>query len=419
MRDDPWFRVLTILGVVALALHLAGQLWLVASHFSDIIVIFFLAWLLAFILSPLAGYFERWLGVSRAIAAGLIYVALLLFVIVGFVIVVPMALDQIVQLANSVPAVVTLAQGWITFFQSELVARGFTVDLPTIYRSTDLTSQVGNLASGIVANSIGLVSGVASAVFGIVVVLIISFYLVLDGERVLPRVLAILPTDSASERYFFASINRTFGGFLRGSLFLAFLNALGIALVMSVAGLGYVVIGSILAFVLTLIPLVGSLLALVMPVLLAALLGDTTKVLVVFAILFLYQLILFNVVGPKAIGDRMGLHPVLVFLALLVGAKEAGFVGAVFGGPIAAVLYAMGMYFIDRRPTAQKVASESSPVVDAAVVRPPTQRRHFVVERLWPRLRERLSTLYVTVRRRITIAILHLRGGPEHLDAGR
>lgn len=419
MRDDPWFRVLTILGVAAVGFHLAGEVWQIASHFSDIIVIFFLAWLLAFILSPLAGYFERWLAVSRGVAAGIIYIALLLFIVVGFVIVIPMALDQIVQLANSVPAVVKLAQSWIAFFQAEFVARGLSVDLPTIYRSTDLTSQVGSLATGIVANSIGLVSGVASAVFGILVVLIISFYLVLDGERALRRILGILPTDNASERYFFASINRTFGGFLRGTLFLASLNALGIALVMWVAGLGYVIIGAILAFFLTLIPLIGSLLALITPVLLAALLGDTTKVIVVLAVLFIYQLILFNIFWPKVIGDRMGLHPVLVFLALLVGAKEAGFVGAVFGGPIAAVLYAMGMYLLDRRPTGQQAASEGSTESDAEAVRPPTPpRRRFLAERLWPRLRERLGTLYRRISTAILAVVLRLRGGPEHLDAG-
>ncbi|HEX8958370.1 MAG TPA: hypothetical protein VF770_00955, partial [Solirubrobacterales bacterium] len=111
---------------------------------------------------------------------------------------------------------------------------------------------------------------------------------------------------------------------------------------------------------------------------------------------------------PKLIGDRMGLHPVLVFLALLVGAKEAGFVGAVFGGPIAAVLYAMGMYFLDRR--ASRLAPTAEPLAEAAPpASPPTipWGRRFVTERVWPRLREGLAALYHLVH----VAVLRLRGG--------
>ena len=407
MREDPWFRLLTILGVVALVLHLSGELWSAALHFGDIIIIFFMAWLLAFILSPIAGTLQRGVGIPRGLATGIIYLALLLAIVVGFVIVVPMAIEQLVQLGNSVPAVIALAQGWVNYFQAELANRGLAVDVPTLSRSTDLAGKAGSLAEGIVTNSISLVGGIASAAFSILVVLIVSFYLVLDGERVLQKVMDILPTDNESERYFFESINRTFGGFLRGTLLLAFLNGAGIAAVMAVGGLGYVLIGGILAFLVTLIPLVGSALALVMPVLLAALVGDATRAIVVLAVLVVYQTVLFQMVWPKLIGDRMGLHPVLVFLSLLVGAKEAGLVGAVFGGPIAAVLYAMGMYFLDRRSARMPPAADppAEPAVPASPQPIPWGRR-FVVERVWPRFRDGVRTLY----RLVHVSVLRLRG---------
>jgi predicted PurR-regulated permease PerM len=288
--------------------------------------------------------------------------------------------------------------------------------MPSIFRNTDLTDRVGDLASGVVSNTIGLVSGVASAILSIVIVMITSFYLVLDGEKVLRRISEILPTDNASERYFFDSINRTFGGFLRGTLLLAMLNGLGVVIVMAGAGLGYVLLGGILAFVLTLIPLIGSLLALVLPVLLAALVGDTTKVIAVVAVLLVYQIILFNVIWPKLIGDRMGLHPILVFLALLVGIKEAGFVGAVFGGPVVAVLYAMGMFFLERRAARRAVVTEDSPEADAFAPPPPPppRRSQFIVERLWPRLRVSLGAVY-----RQLLLLVRRNRSHEPLDVGR
>lgn len=364
MENNGWFRALIVLAVFSLALYLGSQLWEMARHFADIIIVFFLAWLVAFILSPIADFLERSYAMPRGLAASLVYLGLFVNVGVVFVLVVPLAVEQLVQLGQRLPIYVATiqewGQGWAAFIQVELGNRGIALDLPSFYRSSDLAAQAGNLTSGLVANTIVLVSGVASTIASVTIVLVLSFYLVLDGARLSDGLLRLVPPTYQLEcRYLQDSINRTFGGFLRGTLVIAFVYALGNALVMSVAGLGYVLLASLLAGVLMVVPLFGPVLAMVMPVLLAALQGDVTKAVLVLTGLLILQVLVFNVMSPKVMGQSVGMHPLLVFLALLVGIKQAGLIGAVFGVPVVGVAYAMVVYFIQKRDPAWMAALEA------------------------------------------------------------
>lgn len=371
MERNPWFRALIVLAVFALLIHLGGQLWQMAQHFGDIIVVFFLAWLLAFILSPVAHFLEHRYRISRSLAAAGVYLTLFLGLGIAFVLVVPLAVEQLVQLGQRLPDFVATAQGWMAFVQAELENRGIPVDLMSFYKGSDLATQIASLGSGIVTNTIAVVGSVASVLFSITIVLVLSFYLVADGERLQKRLSGFVPADYRLESQFFLdSINRTFGGWLRGTLLISAVYAVGNALVMAIAGLSYVLLGSLLAGVLMIIPLIGPVLAMVMPVLLAALQGDVTKVVLVVVGLLVLQTLVFNVLSPKVMGESIGMHPLLVLLALLVGIKQAGLAGAIFGVPVVGVIYAMLMYLLEKRTPSQDVSAW--PEAPA----PPTSREH-------------------------------------------
>lgn len=372
MERDPWFRAFFVLGAIALAIYLGGQLWDLARHFSDIIIVFFLAWLVAFILTPLAAYLQRSYSLPRGLAVSIVYLGLFVNLGIVVVLVVPLAVEQLVQLGQRFPMIVATVQSWLVDAQRQLEARGIPIDLPTFYRSSDITTQIGSLTSGIVANAISLVGGIASVLFSTTVVLVLSFYLVLDGERLLVKLNEFVPAGRRAEGQFFLdSISRTFGGFLRGTLVVSLAYTIGNALIMTIAGLSYVLLASLLAGVLMIIPIFGSALAMVLPVLLVAIQGDVTKVVFVVVGLLVLQVIVFNMLSPKVMGQSVGLHPLLVFLALLVGIKQAGFVGAIFGVPVAGVVYAMLLFLFQRQSSASVAtgAKPAMPVVEPTLVR--------------------------------------------------
>src|SRR5437868_5664298 len=98
MERTAWGRALIILGVVAVGLYVAGELWRLLEHFADIMVLFFLAWLVAFTLLPVVRFLQTRLPVGRAGAAAVVYLALLLCLVTTLVLVIPVLVEQVSQL---------------------------------------------------------------------------------------------------------------------------------------------------------------------------------------------------------------------------------------------------------------------------------------------------------------------------------
>jgi predicted PurR-regulated permease PerM len=113
---------------------------------------------------------------------------------------------------------------------------------------------------------------------------------------------------------------------------------------MTVAGLGFVLVTSLLSAVLMLIPLLGPILALVPPLVIALFQAPGVAPWVLLALL-VYEQVMINVLMPRIIGEMVGLHPLLVFAALLAGIRLAGVWGALFGIPVAAALSAIALFF--------------------------------------------------------------------------
>jgi predicted PurR-regulated permease PerM len=93
-----------------------------------------------------------------------------------------------------------------------------------------------------------------------------------------------------------------------------------------------------------LIPFLGPVLAVVLPVTIALLTHPEVTIYLFIALLALQQII-FNVLAPRILSRQVGLHPLLVFFAVLTGARVAGVWGAIFGVPIVAVLTTMISFY--------------------------------------------------------------------------
>src|SRR5579859_4776003 len=147
---DPWLRALSILGCAIAGFYLVGLLWSVVQEFADIILLFFLAWLVAFVLEPLVGFLvERRL--PRLAAIGLTYVTLLVLLSLGVLLLVPALTLQIVEVVRNLPdyveqvtALLTGIQGsaneWLTGHGSPVL-----VDLKSALNPADLSRRADAL----------------------------------------------------------------------------------------------------------------------------------------------------------------------------------------------------------------------------------------------------------------------------------
>jgi predicted PurR-regulated permease PerM len=136
----------------------------------------------------------------------------------------------------------------------------------------------------------------------------------------------------------------------------SFLIAAGTAVVMGIFGAPFLLGASLFAGFFMLIPFVGTALALVPPVL-ATVSSDPAAAALIFIILLVYQLVVVNVLIPRLLSQALGLHPLIIMAALLIGVKIGGVWGALLGVPVAGVLATMALFFY-RRSAQSKPAAE-------------------------------------------------------------
>jgi predicted PurR-regulated permease PerM len=121
-------------------------------------------------------------------------------------------------------------------------------------------------------------------------------------------------------------------------------GGVGTGVIMSVLGVDYALLSSVVAALVLLIPFLGPVAAVVLPVSIALLTHPEVTILLFIALLALQQVI-FNVLAPRILSRQVGLHPLLVFFAVLTGARVAGVWGAIFGVPIVAVFTTMTSFY--------------------------------------------------------------------------
>jgi predicted PurR-regulated permease PerM len=338
---DPWLRVLVILLTIIAGLYLGQMVWSLVGQIADLILVFAFAWIISFLLQPSVTALARISWMPRAAAVIIVYLALLAAVIVAVIALLPTLASQSALAATEAPSVADRVAGWASGWIGFLEERGLAV--PNL--SDQLPRSLEVAGAFAISNAVTLVVGAGSALVQVVLTLVISLYLMLDGDRIGNAIRDALPARYRDDFiYFVSSVYAAFGGFLRGQIIQSLVYGIGVALIMAVMGLPFVTLASVLAGIAIFIPFLGPVLGIIPP-LLVALATDVSRVPVVLLLTFGLNFLVINLVAPKVMSDQIGLHPIVVLMAVLIGARLAGPWGALFGVPVAAVIVAMVSFY--------------------------------------------------------------------------
>jgi predicted PurR-regulated permease PerM len=347
---DPWLRALAVLGCAIAGIYLVGLLWQVIQEFADIILLFFMAWLVAFVLEPVVGTLVEG-RLPRLAAIGLTYLTLLVLVSLGVILLVPALSLQIVEVVRSLPTYAEQATALLSTVQSTvnewLTSHGspLLLDIKSALNPQDLSRRADALGPPILSNVVGFATGAATLLAELLIMLILSFYFMVDGARLADSLITALPLRAQDDaRFLVASIHRAFAGFLRGQMIQSLVGGLGTGVIMSILQVDYALLSSVVAALVLLIPFLGPVAAVALPVTIAVLTRPEVAIFLFVALLALQQVI-FNVLAPRVLSRQVGLHPLLVFFAVLTGARVAGVWGAIFGVPIVAVVVTMISFY--------------------------------------------------------------------------
>jgi predicted PurR-regulated permease PerM len=316
-HEVPLRSIATVLAVLAV-LWLLAQLW-------TLLLSLFVALLLTAALDPPVSRLER-RGVPRAASIAIFILALVGVVAAVAVLVVPPLLEQGTQLAEAAP-------GYLERF------RLFTQANPEVFTRVQAAAAGSDadpqaVASRFLAAGTGLFRGISA----FLIVLVMTAYLLADGERIYDWTVRYLPQEQRVRvRQALPEISRVVSGYLLGQLLTSLLFGVFAYVVLSILGVPQPLLLAIVAAVADAIPVVGVVIATVPAVLLALTVSPPVAV-IVLALYLVYQQVENYLIVPRVYRGTLELHPFAVLIAVLVGAQLLGVLGVLLALPIAAAV---------------------------------------------------------------------------------
>ena len=334
---EKWAHAFILVGSLFFAIWLVAELQIVLVPFA-------LGLLLAYLLDPLIDRIETWKVPRTAAIGGLVLISLVAVSIV-MISIVPILVDQIGSLVNSMPGYYGQIQGW---FDSSLLPwfgrMGFNVSPDTLSDAIfGEGAEAGQMLQGLLGGALEFTSGLytlLAQLLNMLLIPVVAFYLLKDYDVIAIWAGELIPPDYRPfSRRLGSDIGKALSNYLRGQFAVSVIIGLLYGIGLGVMGIQYAALLGLAAAVLSLIPYVGSILTMLIAALVALLgpdaLPDLMKVAIVFAGV---QLLDGNLITPKIMGERFGLHPVVIMFSVLVFAVLFGFVGLLIAVPLTAVL---------------------------------------------------------------------------------
>lgn len=390
MPRSTWLNILIILLVIIAASYVAQLVLGFFSGFADIFLLLLLSWLVAYALSPLVDAlndrapFEQFIPiaknqektgwryslhefrVTRPLAVAIVYLMVLVVVVIGIASFIPAILAQVNAVVPQLSNVDALEVTFTSLTQTLFDRLNISLDLGSLLDNAFASLQ--SLATPVLQNTVAILTSVLGVLGNVLLVILFSFFLALDGPRFNTILFDVVPQRLHQEtRMFLITTDRAFGGFLRSQILQAGAIGIGTALILSVFGIQASLLSGTFAGLAMLIPLLGPILSFIPP-LLATLLTDPGKFLLVMIPIAILQVVVVNVIMPRIMGNALGLHPLVIIVSLLIGVKVAGFWGAFFAMPLAGIMSAFGAYLFRRR---QRLAELTSAIVQENPSPPP------------------------------------------------
>jgi len=330
------FRVIGLLLATAIVLEI---LW-IARH---VLTWIFIALFLALALNPAVDRLEARLK-RRGLATGVVYIAALAAVVgIGFLFI-PTLVNQVNDFAGKVP----------DYLNDLTKGRGRLGFLQTKYHLVDKARkalQDGGASKlfGVSGAALSLARGVVNAVLATVTIAFLTLFMLLEGKRWIESFFSLLaPATARRWRAVGHDIYRTVGGYVTGNLLISLIAGGLTTIVLLILGVPYAVALGLIVAILDLIPLAGATIAAIIVGTVAALHSIPAGIIVV-VFFIIYQQVENHILQPVVYGRTVQLSPLVVLIAVLIGAALGGVLGALAAIPVAGSLQVVFLDWLRHR----------------------------------------------------------------------
>ncbi len=286
----------------------------------DILILFFLVLILVAAFNPVVNYWEK--KIKRGPAVLVLF--LIIFAVVAAVIwlIMPSLVRQISQLVIQLPELMdrfSNLKNYVPDFEQNLTA-------------------ISNSLTGLTGGFVSITASVFGGVFTLLTALVLTAYLLLDKDAFANFIFSVFPPASKGQLVtIFDKIGQKLGNWLRGQAILGAIIALIDLIGLVIIGVPFALVLAIISGILEIVPTIGPIVAGLIAIL-VALAVDPIKAVFVAVLYVIVQQIENNFIVPKVMQKAVGLSPVIIILAVLVGAKLFGVFGAILAVPLAGVI---------------------------------------------------------------------------------
>ena len=324
--------ILKVIGFLVLA-------WFI-FYVKDIVLIVFVATLLAVAFNPVVGWLSA-KKIPRPMGIVIIYLFLFILFFGIIAILIPPLRDEITQIANYFPAL------WEKFMQSFPTSNDGTKGTDLMYTINQGLSSLKN----VLINSTGNVYSFILVIFGniitFILIFVLTFYFLLQEQAIKRAVKYLIP--SAYQQYFddiVPNVQDRIGRWLRGELILVLVVGLLILVGLKILNVKYFLVLALLAGIMEIIPYVGPFFSAI-PAAFIAFSDSIWKGISVIILYWVVQQMENHIIVPKVMQKAVGLNPIIIIIAILIGAKLFGFLGVLIAVPTTAAFSVITKYIYD------------------------------------------------------------------------
>ena len=328
MRNSWW-------GVLFLVV-IGGLIYLLDA----VLMPFIAGMILAYLADPLADQFQRW-GMNRLLAVSGVFLVLLIVLVVSLLILIPLLVQQLKQLGEAIPSVFNWVENILAPQVQEWTGYDVTTELTNV---RETLAENWRDAGGYLAQALGQIgrSGMAfvSWITYVALIPVVTFYLLLDWDRLLDNIANLIPRQWADDTFRLARrCDEVLSSFLRGQLLVMLCLGIIYAVGLTLMGLNFGLLIGFVSGLVSIVPFLGFIVGLIIALVVALFQFATWwAVLGVILVFSIGQMAESVILQPKLLGDKIGLHPVAVIFAVLAGGNLFGLTGVLLALPVAAVI---------------------------------------------------------------------------------
>ena len=360
----PW-SIQTKTFVISILLVLSGYL---LYKFRGVIAPLAIAVILAYILTPVVNWMTKKTRIPRALAILFLYIVISFLIYAVLSVGIPIFITQLSNLDLGFNETMQQASEW---FGKEYEFVGFTVDGQELLNRT--VDSLQGFFEPVIGQTLDIVAVIFESVIWVVFIIIISFYMIKDSDKIMDWFRHLIPDDYKQDfEYLLGQVNQIWSSFFRGQMILVLLVMVIISVVGLVLGLRFALVLGIIAGLLEFFPSLGHMVWTVIGGLVALIGGSTWMtipnwafMLLVIAVYMIYTQFDLNYLIPKIIGRSVNLPPMVVILGIVVGASLAGVLGVVLAAPMIATVRVLGRYvyahLVEIEPFSERPAAEPLP----------------------------------------------------------